>query len=725
MKRHNNLGLRGHIWWWRKKVRISSLSVPLAFSLQTTDIKRARWLRDKLNARCAELIMAYGVVPDTMTEDQAKRVFIDAMKSQLERVLRDTPRDGQYLQEHLYANEAFGVIHQIMADNVPLTKAGEALALQAQRRGWPLDAYNFAYQQFNLLVQHPDVSGHQLDCYARVHGIKRTTTNDDRMITEIRAARSRACFQVNEMLKSGQWTRDQWVDEAIASASQPFDFEAQPSETVAPASEVNAATPADGQGSVTADGNGNGAHDTETGAAHQSFQAVAVESTAGVPVSAPVQPAPTAPDLQPQQDTAPVEAISPTQNGNWTIKMLVEQVIEDVYVSAGKTEAAVQMRTFAKMLYHVMGGPDALATSLQQTHVGGLMDLMNRLPSRWGRTRAELAGGIAASLERAASLPAEDVGVTAVTKAKHLTYFATLLEHGPDLVAIPKLNLAPSHKKIAPALQQQTQGRARIAWTIEEITQLLDTPPFTGCAGPERFQRYLPGVEYYHDSAYWMPLACPLWGPRSSEFGGLALDDVFENAPIPYIWIRPNEFRGLKNAASARKVPIPPELLRLGFREFVAAVRKAAARNQNVKCLFSDLLPQSTQADFAGNYLKSFELLRGCAFPFGTSALRRVKGANKDKDVHSFRHTFVTELYYSGVNEAIIQSLVGHCTDLADIIPELKSRKKSGSETTRKYRGEASLKIMLHALENISHITSHLVPFDIRLNPVIYGEVGE
>ena len=116
MKDHTNLILRGQMWWWRKKVRIVSKSVPLAFSLQTPDIKRARLLRDRLNARCSELVMAYGVMPSMITEEQAKSVFMDAMRWQLQRILKDTPRDGGDMQMHLYANEVFGVIHQIMAN---------------------------------------------------------------------------------------------------------------------------------------------------------------------------------------------------------------------------------------------------------------------------------------------------------------------------------------------------------------------------------------------------------------------------------------------------------------------------------------------------------------------------------------------------------------------------------------------------------------------------------
>ena len=664
--------------------------------------------------------MAYGVMPSMITEEQAKSVFMDAMRWQLQRILKDTPRDGGDMQMHLYANEVFGVIHQIMANGVPLTKAGDALAMESQRRGWPQDTYDYAYHEFNRLVASPDVSEGQLDQYSRTFGIKRTTTNDDRMITEIRAARSRACFRVNEMLRDGQWTRDQWVEEAIARDGQPFAFEAPVAEANASAGNMQPAKPADGSGSEATVA---GSHSVG-GTGHLQSPAVDEMAAPGVPPAMGAQVPPAVPPVpvQPQPVADLAEANSADGNADWTIKELVEQVIADVYLAVGKREAAVQMGTFAKMLYHVMGGPDAPARSLQQTHVGALMTLMDQLPSRWGRKKEEKAGGIAASLKRAALQPAQEVGVSATTKAKHLTYFATLLEHGPDYVAIPQLNLAPSQKKIAAALEQQSEDYSRVPWTGDEIARLLNTPPFTGCAGAKRSDRYLPGTNMYHDSAYWMPLMLIQNGGRSSELGGLALDDIFEDALIPYIWIRVNKFRGLKNGASERKVPIPPELLRLGFRDFVAAVRQAAARNPNIKCLFPDLLPKTDKADFASNYMKGFEILRECAFPEGTSALRKIRGANKDKDVHCFRHTFVTELYYGGVNEAIIQSLIGHCTDLSDMIPELRQRTPNKNNTTRGYRGQPALEIVLPAFEKISKFTSHLAPFKIELNPLIYME---
>ncbi len=50
-------------------------------------------------------------------------------------------------------------------------------------------------------------------------------------------------------------------------------------------------------------------------------------------------------------------------------------------------------------------------------------------------------------------------------------------------------------------------------------------------------------------------------GARQAEVVGLRKDDVILTGDVPYILIRPNANRGLKNAQSERKVPLVGEAL--------------------------------------------------------------------------------------------------------------------------------------------------------------------
>ena len=66
------------------------------------------------------------------------------------------------------------------------------------------------------------------------------------------------------------------------------------------------------------------------------------------------------------------------------------------------------------------------------------------------------------------------------------------------------------------------------------------------------------------------------------------LANIQFDARIPYFSLAPNKYRRLKNLQSRRKVPIHPELLRLGLRAYVEAI---AALGYDL--LFPELLPAS------------------------------------------------------------------------------------------------------------------------------------
>jgi integrase len=114
---------------------------------------------------------------------------------------------------------------------------------------------------------------------------------------------------------------------------------------------------------------------------------------------------------------------------------------------------------------------------------------------------------------------------------------------------------------------------------------------------------------------------------RSDEICGLAVDDVFLDCETPYIHIRRNALRRLKNASSERRVPIASKILELGFADYVAAMRKAGH-----KALFPEYLHPTM--DFEKVFRKDlFDPLRKHVFPNGTSRKR----GRKDVDVHSIR----------------------------------------------------------------------------------------
>jgi integrase len=695
MQRHNNLGLRGHIWWWRKKVRISSVSVPLAFSLETTDIKRARWLRDKLNARCAELIMAYGVMPDTMTDAQAKKVFVDSMRWQLKRILQDSPRDGQYLQEHLYANEAFGVIHQIMADNVPLTKAGEALALEAQRRGWPRDAYDFAYHEFNRLLQYPDVSGEQLDHYARAFGIKRTDTNDKRMITEIRAARSRACFEVNNMLKNGQLTRDQWVEEALSTDSPPFAFETPAvEEQCLPKADANA--PASAVADVAA----------------ELQSADAVTTTRDAPV----------PSLDTRFDTSnqrqdsveftkhgdgpsPQDALAPAVPRRVTAVECMKQVISFKSLSDPSRETGgwdeksqAQAKQSAKLFDIVT---DKCMRDVGPEDLFHLVRVSNYLPSSYNLSKpadVEYIRAVSEAIRDGNEPPplarglASDkkVGLSKVTIRRHLTFLDAMFCY-PTNDNVFSLNI--SVQRVRKILPVSKKANKRDANKTDYVAKLLQLPIYTGSLAHDGSpgmstigKRFSPGDFVCHDAWYWVFLILHYHGLRREEACKLRPDDVVD-ADIPYFAIDFTSEGRVKSDSSVRRVPIHPELIRLGFLAFVKA-----CHDEGWPILFPDLKRTPGSNDYGDAY-----------FDRVWKNIRKQAGVPNDFLIHGERHGFTSQLFEKDVDLEARAGLMGHAV---------------GHITADTYTGRnAGWQRAYEQICRIPSVTSHLQPMPIHLNP--------
>lgn len=144
------------------------------------------------------------------------------------------------------------------------------------------------------------------------------------------------------------------------------------------------------------------------------------------------------------------------------------------------------------------------------------------------------------------------------------------------------------------------------------------------------------------DAAYWIPLLGIYTGARIGELAQLRLVDVITESGIPFLSINAEgDGCSLKTEAGMRVVHIHSELIRLGFLEYVSdlIVKKES--------LLWPLLP--TRNNRSGGYFSQW---------FGT--VRKTLGFGKAPDFHCFRHTVRTQLVEAGVNEAVIDTLLGH-----------------------------------------------------------------
>lgn len=120
-------------------------------------------------------------------------------------------------------------------------------------------------------------------------------------------------------------------------------------------------------------------------------------------------------------------------------------------------------------------------------------------------------------------------------------------------------------------------------WSGEELRALFASPIWTGC---HRFFRSEVGSEIIRDARFWLPLLGLFHGNRLEEFAQLRREDLGQEAGVWFLHITDEDDRQLKNDQSRRKVPLHPEMIRIGFLDYVANVTQTA-KDQ----LFPELKP--------------------------------------------------------------------------------------------------------------------------------------
>jgi len=178
----------------------------------------------------------------------------------------------------------------------------------------------------------------------------------------------------------------------------------------------------------------------------------------------------------------------------------------------------------------------------------------------------------------------------------------------------------------------------RAPFTTADLQMLFRAPVFTKGERPRGGK----GV-----AAFWLPVLALFSGARLSELGGLLASNVLPEETTGHTVLTFSKDRGrgkrLKSKTAARIVPLHPELKRLGFLNYVAAVRRKGGEHA---WLFPEVSPQSKGGAAAwskwfGRYLRSSGI------------------TDTNKVFHSFRHSFKDALRAGGVPEDLNDALLG------------------------------------------------------------------
>ncbi len=164
--------------------------------------------------------------------------------------------------------------------------------------------------------------------------------------------------------------------------------------------------------------------------------------------------------------------------------------------------------------------------------------------------------------------------------------------------------------------------KRRTPYEIEELRALFRAPLYTGCRDDERgFNR--PGTNHPRRGRFWLPLLGLFSGARAGELCQLRVQDVKKTKEgTPYLAVRDDEeWMSVKTRNAIRDVPLHPELVRIGFLEFVERCRQSGEPR-----LFPEMLVDGEKPSY--RFSKLYQ------------SFRRSVGIKRDGlDFHSFRHT--------------------------------------------------------------------------------------
>ena len=683
-----NLRLRGGSYHWRRKFTLAGTPVSVSFSLCTGNYRTACDIMARLEVQARNLVMSYGSVGLAIRPDQMKGVFKDALRVQLNRILTDQIGGGGDPAEDTRVNRVFAEFWDIRARrgiNADFTPDhfDDLLA-----QGWSANDASCVAMLCHERRGQIEVSKRQIDDYASSFGITPTRSNLEKLQRLIYEARAAACREASRQLPDSRFDFRDWIDEALRDDS-PLAYETS--------SEPAASGPDEQE-------TDDEAHATEP----TPITPEPVESSACYEEAGREPQKEYAQKASPKTADLAAETKAPAQRSKAEVAntKLLKTAAEDCIAAASyedgwSPDTIKQVRTAIAMFDFACGG-NIKVEDIGQESMSKFKALCRALPNRWGRTTAEREHGFPASLERAKGMPASELGISQKTMNKHLTWIGKVIEFSSSAEGGGHKTAEPLDFRSARATLTKNGGRKakrkrdlRANWTKEEVCHILNAPVWSGSASLD--DRLSAGDEIFHDAWYYLPLMLPLYGGRSSELAGLRLADVHEDDPIPFMQIDYTEDRDLKNVQSIRKLPIHPELIRLGFIDYVREMRGLGHTY-----LFPEMKAPKAKS-FADTFRKSvFNKLRAWAFPEGTEWRHRNKGAWIDKNVHSYRG-LCTTILKGKVADSVRCDIFGH---------------EGNTETEQTYDEEAELGDKLAALQHLSFLTAHIEQRPLRLRPL-------
>lgn len=169
------------------------------------------------------------------------------------------------------------------------------------------------------------------------------------------------------------------------------------------------------------------------------------------------------------------------------------------------------------------------------------------------------------------------------TQNKALSCIRTMLQWACDTERRPEPNPATRVRPKGVAKSEKTRQKRR-PFTREELQKIFSAPLYTGSATRSGYSRS-GDMDMSDDGRYWLGLAALMTGARLGELTALRTSDIVVVGEATYLNItteigdeddEEDRKRTLKTASSQRMLPVHPELVRLGFMDWVERRRRRA-----------------------------------------------------------------------------------------------------------------------------------------------------
>jgi hypothetical protein len=628
-----NLHRRGAVYYWRRRIPARfALAIGtnwLKLSLRTREPVRARFLATQLDATAADLFMT--TVPDAITKEQLAKLFRKAFLSheaKLDRVAAFARQEPNFDPAVEMASErAMGWSYRVAS--------GRGV------NGRLADDDRSAMAKAGLAEAEIANVGACLDAMQRSGALAPSQARIREIIKEIGAlptpgnvARAEPIY-LRALGEALLRTRDRFVSDALPYEDLIADL---------------------------------GTEACKWDSEQRSAEPIA---TAPDPITVQSVPPPIASSAPP---------LAPSSTSTLTIgaigaKLIAEKRQDLEWDDKTCRQAEFIFTLFGRFLREEHGLTDL--GGLRQTHCDAFDGFLRALFKSVGKSPKDKDRSVRELRRISEAKKPDERGLASGTRNRHLTFL------GQALVRARKAGVAidPGVSLTEFRGRKKKRGRdQRLTPPSTALATFFSLPVFTGCRAWDDI--HTAGPELFHRAAYFGPMLAHYEGMRREEFCALSIEDVIStNGEHPYLHVCFNDFGRLKNAQSVRNLALHPELLRLGFMDYVAALRRSGHKR-----VFPDLFSPSTRG-LLGDRL--YDELRPAFTKAGFTT-------------HQVRHHFGNALKQQRVAEEFRADLLGH---------------GGKTETTERYCNPIGIKLQLEELMKLPILTSYLEPKPIRLVP--------